>query len=131
MEIKDFLNTMLAEHKTITEKLIPIIEKYEKNLELSVSSTMGKEMLVYKEQDEFKYAIASHPKHLSFHNMVMYVYPDLHKKYEKLFEKSNFRKGCINFLNIENISLDLFKNFIKESASYVYPTELQLKKQKK
>ena len=131
MTKSEFLQNINQDHKKLIEKLMPIIEKYDSSLKQSVVKLMGTDMLGYKQDGEFKYAFASYLKHLSFHNMVMYCYPELNKKYKKLFKGTKFQKSCINFPSVDNFPFDAFEGFIKESSSYRYPSELQLKNRQK
>ncbi len=88
-------------------------------------------MVGYAQDGEFKYAFASHSKHITFHNMVMYCYPELHANFKGTFEKVTFQKSCINIMVLDKFSFNDFEKFIQASAAYQYPSELQLKRRKK
>lgn len=127
MTISEFINEMEANHKIVVEKIMKIITKYEPNLTPKIIKTMGKEMIGYEQEGVFKYALASHPKHLSLHNMVMYCYPELNNQFIKEIKNAKFRKGCINFIKLDNFSYETIEKLIEESAKFEYPTKQQLK----
>jgi len=131
MEITEYLHSINPGHKTIIEQCMPIIEMADKGLNIEVGDLMGNEALIYKQGGEFKYAFASHPKFLSFHNMVMYCNPELQKTFKDLFKHGKFQKSCINFSDVENFDFDSFKETIVLSSQKQYPSEIQLKRKSK
>ncbi len=128
MTIEQFVDEMDEKHIQVTKKIMAILSKYEPGLTPNIIKTMGKEMIGYAQDGVFKYALASHPKHLSFHNMVMYCYPELNDKYLKKMKNAKFRKGCINFIKLDDFSFDIVEKLIEDSAKYKYPTDQQLSK---
>lgn len=127
MSISEFINQFNPKHKAAAKAIMQIISEKEPSLEPQIKTTMGKEMICYEQNGEFKYAIASHPQHLSLHNMVMYCYPDLNDKFVNQFTKAKFRKGCINFTNVDDFPINTIEQLILESSNLQYPTEQQLK----
>lgn len=118
-------------YRTIIESLIPLIEKYDKGLSAAVIQFMGTDMLGYTQEGEFKYAFSCHPRHLSFHSMVMYCYPEIHEKFKESLPGGIFKKSCINFRKGEDFPFEEFEIFIRTCATYPYPSSLQKAKKKR
>lgn len=130
MDIETFLQQLPKDQCSLVEQLMAVIEKKDPKLSKGVVQLMGKEMVGYKQEGEFKYGFASYEKHLSVHNMVMYCYPNLHKEYCKKFDKVTFQKSCLTIKECQNFSVPTFERLIKDSAALQYPSELQLKRRK-
>ncbi|MCB0619719.1 MAG: hypothetical protein KDC43_23570 [Saprospiraceae bacterium] len=131
MNKEEFLQSLPAEHRDLIERLIPIVEKYETDLSQGIVQVMGSQMLGYRQDGEFKYAFASEKKHLSFHSMVMYCYPELRERFQSRFQTAKFQKACINVARPAEFDLETFDDFIRESSAYPYPSPLQLQRRAK
>lgn len=105
MEIKQFISNQAAERQDILTKLHQLILDIDRM-----------EMILYKAKGMMKYGLASGKKHISFHILPIYMQPILHEKYRLLLPKASFQKGCINFINDEQMPLDIVKELIIDSA---------------
>ncbi len=74
-----------------------IIVGADKKANAEVGSMMGKEMLIYKCADIFKYGLSSMKNYMSLHLMPMYGSPKIYDKYVKLLNKAKFQKGLYQF----------------------------------
>ena len=119
-----FLNGLPPDRKKTLAAIRKLILTYDNSVTESVGEMMGKEMLIYKAGDIFKYALASTKGYMSFHSMVMYgCAPHLREKYITLLKKAKFQKGCINFKTADEMPLDIAEQFIKESAAIPFPPQ--------
>ena len=124
MTTEELISALPEERKEVFSKLRAIILKADKNVDESVESTMGHEMLVYKTRNvggTFKYALANQKGHISLHNMILYGHHKLREKYELLMLKIKFQKACLNFKNMETVPFDLIENLMNETAKCSFP----------
>ena len=126
MTKEEFLKQTDPDYQAVIVELMPVIEKHESGLTSDVVQVMGMDMLGYKQEGEFKYAFSIHKRHLSFHSMVMYCYPEIHKNFKEKLPGGKFQKSCINFKKGEPFPFHEFEVFIRECATYPYPSPLQL-----
>ena len=124
MDAKTFLNALEEDRRKMLSPMRDIILKFDTEVTEEVSEMMGKEMLIYKQRDLFKYALASTKAHLSFHSMVLYGCPPVHLKFSKLLPKAKFQKGCINFKNLEQLPLSTFEELVRDSANVAWPPKI-------
>lgn len=127
----DFCKSLPAVHRGLIEKLLPVIASHEAHVHWDVGQAMGAEMLIYRQDGEFKYAFSSHNNHLSFHAMVMYCYPELHRKHSKLMKSATFQKGCINFKDGVAFPFAAFEEFIRDAATFQYPSPRQIERRER
>ena len=119
MNINEFFNKINPNDLETIKSLRSIIKNNDKSVHEEIDKIMNIEpALVYKEKGYFKYGIVKTKNHFSLYSMVMYTNPSLNKKYKKLLIKAKFNKGCINFKNINDLSIAELENFITESSKY-------------
>jgi len=116
MTITEYLSKQEPERKKLLSAIHKIITQTNKKAKAEMGEMMGKEMIFYKIDGAFIYALASVKGHMSLHNMVLYGYKPVYEKYSKLFSKAKFQKGCINFKSEEEMPLELVKEFMTECA---------------
>ena len=128
MTPKEYLDSLEPDRKSLLSQIRALLMKHDKNITETVTTMMGKRMLVYQaEGGIFKYALASVMTHMSFHSMVLYGSSELfggtglREKYERLLPKAKFQKACINFRMADQVPLDVMEQLIKESAALEYP----------
>jgi hypothetical protein len=127
MTPKQYIESLPEDRKEVISKLREFILKSDPLVKEVVGGMMGKEMLVFMQDDIMKYALSSMKEHMSFHSMVMYGSSlrfggsGLREKFEKLLPKAKFQKGCINFKNAMQMPLDIAEKFIKEMSKVEYP----------
>lgn len=131
MTAEEYLDSLEPGRKSLLSQIRDLILKHDKNITETVTTMMGKPMLVYQAPcGIFKYALASVKTHMSFHSMVMYGSSKrfggtgLRERYEQLLPKAKFQKGCINFGNADQMPLDVVERLIRESAAQEYPPAL-------
>ena len=115
MTIPEYLDKDAARKKLLTA-IHKIIMATDKKAVAKIDSMMGKEMIIYKCSDIFKYALASPKNYMSLHMMPMYGTPKIYDKYVKLFTKAKFQKGCINFKNEDELPLEIVQQLISDCA---------------
>lgn len=123
MTIKEYLDSIPAEHKKILTKLRTMIKKHDKSVKEYFGYSMKSQMIIFKHGDEFKYALASQKNHLSFHTMVMYCYPELREKYINTIKPAKFRSGCINFSKYDEFPYEAVEEMIVEMSKKSFPKE--------
>ena len=79
---------------------------------------MGSQMLMFKVNGSCKYGF-THGNHLTFHNWVMYCYPEIREKYaDKLgVPKSRVQKSCINISPGDTLDEAAFSGMFKAGAA--------------
>ncbi len=55
-------------------------------------------------------------EYLSLHAMPIYCRPQLHERYRSLLPGAKFQKGCINFRQVEQVSLPVIGNLLADCA---------------
>lgn len=117
MEVEQHLDTLNIEARKIMMDLHQMIQANDTAVEASVEPLMSvKAAIVYKENGVFKYGLTVNKNHLSYHSMVMYVYPKLTADLKTSSPKIKWRKGCFNFKKMEDLDLVAFVSFLKNSA---------------
>jgi len=113
-----FLSELSKEEKVVINKMRELIMEFDLNVKEKVGDIMSsKNSFRYEEDGVFKYGLAKTKNHFSFHSMVMYVNSDVRNFIEENSNSLKIQKGCINFRDVDDFPLDLFKEFITISAS--------------
>ena len=118
MEVEVFISKQPADRQTILSDIHTTIIENDKSVIAEVGSMMGKEMILYKGKGVFKYGLASVRQYISLHLMPIYGSKTLHTKYRKLLPLANFQKGCINFLNENEMPIKIVRDLIIDCASF-------------
>ena len=116
MSIPEFLAKQDAPRKELLSAIHKIIIDTDKKVSAKIDSMMGKEMIIYKSDNIFKYGLASVKNYMSLHLMPMYGSAKVYDKYVKLFSKAKFQKGCINFKNEDEMPLNVVQQLIDDCA---------------
>ena len=101
-----------AEAFTMLHKLI----MENKKVTAKVSKMMGKDMIIYKTNNYFIYALGSGKSHMSLHAMPIYASKAIHEKYTKLLPDASLQKGCINFKSAVEMPPAIIRQFLGECA---------------
>lgn len=133
MTIVEFISNQLPERQDFFTKMHAIIIKEDKSVEPIIGTMMRMEMIHYNTSGTFKYGLASTKKYISFHAMPIYMSAAIHAKYKILLPKANFQKGCINFIDENEMPLAIFRKLIIDCSKIdlVKIREEQLKSRKK
>ena len=116
MTVEEFIAKQEPANKELISSIHSVIVKKNKRVKPEVAKMMGQQMLQYKLEGMFMYALGAGKSHISLHLLPMYGSPDIYTKYIKLLDKAKFQKGCINFTKAEQMPLDVVKDLIKECA---------------
>ncbi len=120
MTAREFLSKQDSDVQRHLSAIHGIIVRHDAKVKASVEKMMGKEMIVYKEDGIFKYALANMKHYMTLHAMPMYAFPAIFKKYKALLPEAKFQKGCVNFKNSGAMPLDLVEDLIKDCAAMDY-----------
>jgi hypothetical protein len=116
MTLVNFFKGMDPSRLKLLNKIHQIILASDKNVNPEVGKTMGKTMILFKEEGIFKYALSSTKDYMSLHIMTIYGSSPLHAKYKALLPKARFQKGCINFKSAEDMPAEVVTAMIQDSA---------------
>jgi Domain of unknown function (DU1801) len=116
MTITQYLSGQEPERKTLLTSIHEIILKTNKKVTAEIGPMMRTEMIQYKINNYFVYALANQKNYMSLHAMPIYMNKPLHEKYSKLLKKAKFQKGCINFKNAEEMPLDIAEQLLADCA---------------
>lgn len=116
MTITQYLKELDNSRSSLLSKIHQIIIESDKNVDCGVGMMMGKQMIIYKQDGVFKYALASSKEYLSLHIMTIYGSPLLHSKYRSLLPNAKFQKGCINFISGPDMPAEVLTELIRDSA---------------
>jgi hypothetical protein len=116
MSIESYLSKIESPKGELLSAMHAIIVSNDKTAVAEVGKMMGKDMIIYKSCDVFKYGLASTKNYMSFHSMPIYATAQLHEKYSKLLPKATFQKGCINFKSGDQMPLTIFKDLVADCA---------------
>lgn len=135
MEIKKYIADQPLERQNLLTNIHEIIMANDKTVVAEVGLMMGKVMLIYKGKGVMKYALSSVKNYMSLHAMPIYGSMVLHTKYKPLLPTASFQKGCINFINDEDVPLEIIKDLIIDCAPFDFEKMreeyLKSKKEKK
>ena len=116
MTITQYLDELDNSRSSILHKIHQIIIESDRNVDSGIAIMMGKQMIIYKQEGIFKYALANSKDYLSLHIMTIYGSPILHAKYKILLPNARFQKGCINFKSDLDMPAAVVAELIRESA---------------
>jgi hypothetical protein len=116
MTINQYLSNQDPEREALLTSLHQVILNTNKKVKAEVGKMMGSEMIQYKINGHFIYALANQKNYISLHAMPIYGHKPLHEKYSKLLKKAKFQKGCINFKNADEIPLDVAEQLLSDCA---------------
>jgi len=111
-----YISAQPEERQAILASIHDIIIATDNSVVAEVSPMMGKEMIIYKAKNIFKYGLASVKDYMSLHVLPMYGSPVIYGKYSKLLDKAKFQKGCINFKTADVMPLPIVKELIADCA---------------
>ena len=118
MEIIEYITNQPLDRQTLLTNIHEAIIENDKTVIAEVHSMMGKVMIIYKGKGVMKYGLASVKNYMSLHAMPIYGSTVLHTKYKTLLPKATFQKGCINFINEEEMPLEIIKELIIDCSPY-------------
>jgi len=127
----EYIAEQAPERQALLKSIHKLILKTGKNLTAEVAPMMGAEMIQYKINNYFAYALASGKAHMTLHAMPMYMNKPIHEKYSKLLKKSQLQKGCINFKNADEMPLDTIEQFLTDCAKVDIVAVMEKYKKKK
>lgn len=131
MTVTEYLKSLSKEEREVVSILRKIVLENDKAVKEKAGKAMGGgDSLVYFEDDVFKYCIAKTKKHFSFHSLIMYSTPALHKLAKESFPDARLQKGCLNFNSIEEIPPVKFTKFMKASAKADFSFVIEYYKRK-
>jgi hypothetical protein len=118
MEIEVYITNQPSDRQSILSNIHRAIIENDKSVIAKVESMMGKEMIVYKGNGVMKYALASVKNYISLHVLPIYGSTTLHSKYKRLLPLANFQKGCINFINENEMPIEIVRELIFDCSSF-------------
>ena len=116
MPISKFISKQPPERQKILREIHEIIVQADKSVKPEIELMMRKEMIVYKASGIFKYGLSSVKNYMSLHAMPIYGSPVLYSRYKNILKKAKFQKGCINFINEEDMPLDIVNQLITDCS---------------
>lgn len=131
MTVAEYLSNQASGRAEALKELHKIIEKTNKKVTASVSKMMGVDMIIYTVNNQFVYALGSGKNHISLHVLPMYMVKSIHEKYEKLFPKAKFQKGCINFKSADEMPAAIATQLLTECAQVDMVALMEKYKKKK
>lgn len=116
MQPEDYILNQPIDRQSILSAIHNIIIENDKTIKPVVEPMMGIAMIIYKDRGMMKYGLASVKKYMSLHLLPIYGSKTLHEKYEALLAKASFQKGCINFINEDEMPATIVKKLIKDCS---------------
>ena len=117
MDIELYISKQPSARQNILTKIHKIIVESDRSVKAEVGLMMGKEMILYKGKGLMKYGLSSVKNYMSLHVMPIYGSKVLYDKYKAVLHKANFQKGCINFLNEDEMPLDIVQKLIIDCSA--------------
>ncbi|MDB5115935.1 MAG: hypothetical protein JWQ79_1427 [Mucilaginibacter sp.] len=130
MSAADYISQMPAERQDILTAIHEAISANDPSVIPVVKPMMGKEMILYEERCYMKYGLASTKNYMSLHCLPMYMNPSLHAKYASLLPAAKFQKGCINFMDGQDLPIVVLAELIAECSSIDIAAMLENRKRK-
>jgi len=118
MEVEKYITRQPADRQTILSNIHATIIGNDKSVIAEVGSMMGKEMIIYKGKGVMKYGLSSVKHYISLHLMPIYGSKTLHSKYRTLLPSANFQKGCINFINENEMPIEIARELIIDCSFF-------------
>lgn len=130
MSAADYISQAPAERQDTLTAIHEAISANDPSVIPVVKPMMGKEMILYEQCCYMKYGLASTKNYMSLHCLPMYMNPALHAKYAGLLPAAKFQKGCINFMDGEELPIAVVAELIAECSSIDLATMLENRKKK-
>ena len=116
MTIAEHISNQPKERQDLLSKIHAIIVQEDTSVKAKIGTMMRQEMILYDAPGIFKYGLSNVKKYISLHAMPIYMNAELHAKYQPLLPNAKFQKGCINFLNENEMPLAILRKLIVDCA---------------
>ncbi len=130
MTVAEYLSNQAPDRAEALTAIHDMVMETNKKLAADVSKMMGADMIIYTLKKQFVYALGSGKKHMSLHVLPMYMVKTIHEKYEKLFPKAKFQKGCINFSHANEMPPAVVHQLLTECAQVDMQSIMENRKKK-
>jgi len=112
---------MAPDQKKRLKEFHDTIMEEDGNVQPEIGVLMGKEALIYKQNGEFKYALAGLKNYFTLHVMPMYANPEIRDTYRTALRNVKFQKGCVNFKDFKDFPREILRELIKDSRDLELP----------
>lgn len=126
-----YIEQQPEDRQAIMTALHEVIIANDPSVSIIVEPMMGKEMIIYKQLNYMKYALAGGKAHMSLHCLPIYMNADLYAKYFALLPTAKVQKGCINFTKAEQLPIAVAGSLITDCAEINIAEVLENRKKKK
>ena len=117
MTTAEYISSQPEERRQLLHDLHQAMVTNDPSVVPEVGTMMRSEMIIYTENGQMKYALASVKNHMSLHCLPIYMMPALHSKYLALLPNATVQKGCINFKNPAELPVDIAGKLIAECSA--------------
>ena len=131
MTINEYFLKQDPARKDLLSSIHEIILKTNKKVSAEIAPMMGSDMIQYKCNNQFVYALAGTKNYMSLHLLPMYASKPIHEKYSKLLKKAKVQKGCINFKNADEMPLGIAEQLLMDCAKIDMEAVMEKYKKKK
>ncbi|MBD1395383.1 DUF1801 domain-containing protein [Mucilaginibacter glaciei] len=116
MTVEEYISQQPENRQTILRSLHEVIIANDPSVSFILEPMMGKDMIIYKQSDTMKYALANGKAHMSLHCLPIYLDAELYAKYFALLPSAKVQKGCINFTKAEQLPVAIAGDLIADCA---------------
>jgi hypothetical protein len=131
MTAANYIARQDPDRRKVLSEIHSIILEEDPTVAEEVGLMMGKEMILYKEKQYFKYGLSSVKNYMSMHIMPIYGGSPLHARYQQLLPLAEFQKGCINFRKAEDVPMDVLHRLFADCAQVNIAALLEKRSRKK
>jgi hypothetical protein len=115
-KVKQYISAQPSDRQAVLTAIHSIILEEDKTVLAVIEPMMRQEMILYKAKGSMKYGLAGVKKYMSLHLLPIYGSATLHAKYKLLLPKASFQKGCINFIDGEEMPLEIVRQLIADCS---------------
>ncbi|MDT7806741.1 MAG: hypothetical protein QOJ70_554 [Acidobacteriota bacterium] len=125
----EYLDSVPVERKEAVEQVWRMVRD---SMPEGYTEQISPKYLMFAADGEMYVALANQKNYISLHLVPIYVFPELKAKLDNSGKKMKGRKGCVNFLRAEELSLDIIAQVIGSCEAETYKEKMrQLRGKKK
>lgn len=118
----DFLAGIPAERKAAVERVWKAVRE---SMPADYTEQISPKYLTFAADGEMYVALANQKNYLTLHLIPIYIFPELKAKLDNSGKKMKVGKGCVNFLDAEELSLDIIGQIVGSCEAETYKEKMR------
>jgi len=118
----DYLASIPTERKEAVERVWKAVRE---SMPAGYTEQISPKYLMFAADGEMYVALANQKNYISLHLIPIYVFPELKAKLDNSGKKVKGGKGCVNFLRVEELPLDIIAQIVGSCEAETYKEKMR------